>query len=116
MIKCDLKKEGEKKRALIINSNFNFFFWLQKVYLILGLLVTVAYAEKKINLEDIERDNLRAENKAKNENIQTDETKYAVQSNQQQYQIPNQYSTLDSNSESYIHPQGFQDVKYSVRY
>ncbi|XP_050454834.1 uncharacterized protein LOC126853277 isoform X1 [Cataglyphis hispanica] len=87
---------------------------MMKVYLILGLLVTVAYAEKKINLEDIERDNLRAENKAKNENIQTDETKYAVQPNQQQYQISNQYSTLDSNSESYNHPQGFQDVKYSL--
>ncbi|XP_011261583.1 uncharacterized protein LOC105254524 isoform X1 [Camponotus floridanus] len=85
-----------------------------KVYLILGLLVTVACAEKKINLEDIERDNLKAENKAKNENIQTDETKYAVQSNQQQYQIPNQYSTLDSNSELYIQPQRLQDVKYSL--
>ncbi|XP_072742976.1 uncharacterized protein [Anoplolepis gracilipes] len=84
-----------------------------KVYLILGLLVTVAYAEKKINLEDIERDNLRAENKAKNDNIQTDETKYAVQPNQQ-YQISNQYSTLDSNSESYIYPQRYQDVKYSL--
>ncbi|XP_070148899.1 uncharacterized protein [Polyergus mexicanus] len=87
---------------------------MMKVYLILGLLVTITCTAEKINLEDIERDNLRAENKVKNENIQTDETKYAVQPNQQQYQIPNQYSTLDSNSESYIHPQGFQDVKYNL--
>ncbi|XP_029157351.1 uncharacterized protein LOC114929764 isoform X2 [Nylanderia fulva] len=82
-----------------------------KVYLILGLLVTTACAEKKINLEDIERDNLKAENKVKNENIQTDETKYAAQPNQQQYQIPNQYTTLNSNSDPYIYP---QDVKYSL--
>lgn len=99
----------------MIDSNFNFLFRLQKVYLILGLLVTAAYAEKKINLEDIERDNLRAEGKVKTESIQTDETKYNANPNQQQYQIPGQYSTLD-HSELYIPPQQLQDIKYSVRY
>ncbi|XP_011639200.1 probable basic-leucine zipper transcription factor I isoform X2 [Pogonomyrmex barbatus] len=83
-----------------------------KIYLILGLLLTAVCAEKKINLEDIERDNLRAEGKAKVESIQTDETKYAIKSNQQQYQIPNQYSTL-GNSEPYIPPQQLQDIKYT---
>jgi len=105
-------KEQNKR---MIDSNFNFLFRLQKVYLILGLLVTATYAEKKINLEDIERDNLRAEGKTKTESIQTDETKYTAKPNQQQYQIPSQYNTLD-HSELYNPPQQLQDVKYSVRY
>lgn len=101
----------------MIDSNFNFHLRLQKVYLILGLLVTAACAEKKINLEDIERDTLRAENKAKVETIRTDETKYAVKSNvNQQYQIPNQYNTLGGPPDAYIPPQQLQDVKYSVRH
>lgn len=103
----------------MIDGDFNFLFRLQKVYLILGLLVTAACAEKKINLEDIERDNLRAENKAKTESIQTDETKYSVKPNvnQQQYQIPSQYNTFGGHPDggSYISSQQFQDVKYSVR-
>lgn len=103
----------------MIDGNLNFLFRLQKVYLILGLLVTAACAEKKINLEDIERDNLRAENKAKAGNVQTDETNYSVKPNvnQQQYQIPSQYNTLSGHLDggSYISPQQYQDVKYSVR-
>lgn len=98
----------------MIDSNFNFLFQLQKVYLILGLLVTAVCAEKKINLEDIERDNLRAEGKPKLESIQTDETKYTANHNQQQYQIPSQYNTL-SHSELYVPPQRLQDIKYNVR-
>ncbi|XP_011694460.1 PREDICTED: uncharacterized protein LOC105453884 isoform X2 [Wasmannia auropunctata] len=83
-----------------------------KVYLILGLLVTAACAEKKINLEDIERDTLKAEGKTKAESIQTDETKYNANPNQQQYQIPSQYNTL-GHPELYIPPQRLQDIKYS---
>lgn len=98
----------------MIDSNFNFLSRLQKVYLILGLLVTAACAEKKINLEDIERDNLKAEGKTKVESFQTDETKY-IKPNQQQYQIPSQYNTL-GNPELYAPPQRLQDIKYSVRY
>lgn len=109
---------------MMINGNFNFLFRLQRVCLILGLLVTAACAEKKINLEDIERDNLRAEGNAKAENIQTDETKYSVNKpsvNQQQYshetyQIPSQYNTLGGLPETFLPPQQLQDVKYSVRY
>ncbi|XP_012226771.2 putative mediator of RNA polymerase II transcription subunit 12 isoform X1 [Linepithema humile] len=99
----------------MINSNFNFLLRLQKVCLILGLLVTAACAEKKINLEDIERDTLRAENKAKVETIRTDETKYAVKPNvnHQQYQIPSQYNILGGHSDAYISPQQLQDIKYS---
>ncbi|XP_028051066.2 uncharacterized protein LOC105838808 isoform X2 [Monomorium pharaonis] len=97
----------------MIDSNFNFLFRLQKVYLILGLLVTAACAEKKINLEDIERDNLKAEGKAKTENIQTDETAYTGKPNQQQYQIPSQYNTLGQ-PDLYIPPQRLQDIKYNV--
>jgi hypothetical protein len=101
----------------MINSDFNFLFRLQKVYLILALLVTAACGEKKINLEDIERDNLRAEKKAKAEIIRTEETKYAVKPNvnHQQYQIPSQYNILDGYSDAYSPPQQLQDVKYSVR-
>ncbi|XP_011874262.1 PREDICTED: RNA polymerase II degradation factor 1-like [Vollenhovia emeryi] len=96
----------------MIDSNFNFLSRLQKVYLILGLLVAATCAEKKINLEDIERDNLRAEGKTKPESIQTDETKYIAKPNQQQYQIPSQYNTL-SHPELYAPPQQLQDIKYS---
>ncbi|KAL0114777.1 hypothetical protein PUN28_011824 [Cardiocondyla obscurior] len=83
-----------------------------KVYLILGLLLTAACAEKKINLEDIERDNLRSEGKTKIESIQTDETKYTAKPNQQQYQLSSQYNTL-GHSEQYVPPQRHQDIKYS---
>lgn len=102
---------------IVIDGNFNFLFRLQKVYLILGLLVTISCAERKINLEDIERDNLRAESKAKAENIQTEETKYPIKpdTNQQQYRILNQYNTLGGRPESYIPSQQLQDVKYGVR-
>jgi hypothetical protein len=101
----------------MIDRDFNFHPRLQKIHLILGLLLAAAYAEKKINLEDIERDNLRSENKAKTESIQTDETKYAAKPNvyQQQYQIPSQYNGLDTQSESYISAQPLQNIKYSVR-
>jgi len=99
----------------MIDSNFNFPFQLQKVYLILGLLVTATCAEKKINLEDIERDTLKAEGKTKTESIQTDETKYTAKPNQQQYQISSQYNTLGQ-PELYVPPQRLQDIKYSVRY
>jgi len=78
----------------------------------LGLLLTAACAEKKINLDDIERDNLRAEGKTKTESIQTDETKYTAKPNQQQYQLSSQYNTL-GNSDLYITPQRHQDIKYS---
>ncbi|XP_018396185.1 PREDICTED: uncharacterized protein LOC108774545 isoform X2 [Cyphomyrmex costatus] len=83
-----------------------------KVYLILGLLVTATYAEKKINLEDIERDTLKAEGKTKAESIQTDETKYIAKPNQQQYQIPSQYNAL-GHPELYIPPQRHQNIKYN---
>lgn len=84
----------------------------------MGLLVTAAYAEKKINLDDIERDNLRAESKPKTEKIQT-ETKYSKPDPyQSQYQINNGYNTISysgSNLESSIPAQQLQDLKYSVR-
>lgn len=110
-----LKKSIKDQSRRMIDSNFNFLFRLQKVYLILGLLVTATCAEKKINLEDIERDTLKAEGKTKVESIQTDETKYIAKPNQQQYQIPSQYNTLGQ-SELYVPPQRLQDIKYSVRY
>lgn len=106
---------GDELKKQDIDSNFNFLFQLQKIYLILGLLVTAVCAEKKINLEDIERDNLRAEGKPKpGESTQTDETKYTANPNQQQYQVQNQYNTLSS--ELYVPPPRLQDIKYNVRY
>jgi len=84
----------------------------------MSLLLAAAYAEKKINLEDIEKDNLRSENKVKTESFRTEETKYAAKPNiyQQQYQIPSQYNGLDTQSESYISAQPLQNIKYSVSY
>ncbi|XP_014606484.1 PREDICTED: putative mediator of RNA polymerase II transcription subunit 12 [Polistes canadensis] len=53
-----------------------------KLYTILYVLFVVANGEKKINLEDIERDNLKAESRSK-----SDDTKYSYKSeiNQQHY-------------------------------
>lgn len=82
----------------------------------MGLLVAAAYAEKKINLEDIEKDNLRAEGKAKVESIRTDETKYTIKPNIYQQQYQSQYSGLDAHSQPYVPGQQLQNLKYSVRY
>ncbi|CAD1480395.1 unnamed protein product, partial [Heterotrigona itama] len=64
-----------------------------KIYLILGLLCMGANGEKKINLDDIERDNLRAEGISKSGITQFEGSKYLTKPviGQQQYQIPNQY-------------------------
>ncbi|XP_015173884.1 PREDICTED: adenylate cyclase, terminal-differentiation specific-like isoform X2 [Polistes dominula] len=54
-----------------------------KIYTLLFLLFVVANGEKKINLEDIERDNLKAESRSK-----SDDNKYSYKPeiNQQHYQ------------------------------
>ncbi|XP_026669971.1 uncharacterized protein LOC108625454 [Ceratina calcarata] len=62
-----------------------------KFYLTLCLLWLGVNAEKKINLEDIERDNLRAEGLSKSGNSRVEETKYLTKEIGQQYQISNQY-------------------------
>ncbi|XP_043510829.1 uncharacterized protein LOC122529104 [Frieseomelitta varia] len=64
-----------------------------KIYLILGLLCMGVTGEQKINLDDIERDNLRVEGISKSGISQSEGSKYLAKPviGQQQYQIPNQY-------------------------
>ncbi|CAK9806542.1 hypothetical protein ANTPLA_LOCUS4927 [Anthophora plagiata] len=65
----------------------------------MGLLYIGVNGEKKINLEDIERDNLRTEGVPK-------EQKYLTKSEigQQQYQIPNQYHGPPNSQVTYVTP------------
>ncbi|XP_017799446.1 PREDICTED: uncharacterized protein LOC108580246 [Habropoda laboriosa] len=72
---------------------------IKKLCLILGLLYIGVNGEKKINLEDIERDNLRTD-------VIPKEQKYLTKSEigQQQYQIPNQYHGPPSPQVTYVTP------------
>ncbi|XP_043288658.1 uncharacterized protein [Venturia canescens] len=89
-----------------------------KFAVILGLFFAVAFAEKKIDLEDIERDNLRAESKSDTENINSQDSSYSVPSTkpdktESKYQQgTRQYQNNDDVS-SYVTPQQLQD-KYSM--
>ena len=76
--------------------------------------------EKKINLDDIERDNLRAEGISKSGITQSEGSKYLTKPviGQQQYQIPNQYRgpppplpPPSSSSVTYVTPPPVQNVK-----
>nr|XP_012150187.1 PREDICTED: uncharacterized protein LOC100875777 isoform X1 [Megachile rotundata]XP_012150190.1 PREDICTED: uncharacterized protein LOC100875777 isoform X2 [Megachile rotundata] len=77
-----------------------------KLYVILGLLCVGVHGEKKINLEDIERDNLRAEGKSG----RPEESKYSNSEIGQQYQ-PNQYSGPNSQV-TYVTPPAVQPETY----
>ncbi|KAK9299011.1 hypothetical protein QLX08_007840 [Tetragonisca angustula] len=89
-----------------------------KIYLILGLLCMGVNGEKKINLDDIERDNLRVEGISKSGISQPEGSKYLAKPviGQQQYQIPNQYrgpppppSPPASSSVTYVTPPPVQN-------
>lgn len=76
--------------------------------------------EKKINLDDIERDNLRVEGISKSGISRPEGSKYLAKPaiGQQQYQIPNQYrgpppppSPPASSSVTYVTPPPVQNVK-----
>ncbi|XP_015593180.1 uncharacterized protein LOC107266813 isoform X2 [Cephus cinctus] len=90
-----------------------------RIYIIACLLCAVAFAEKKINLDDIERDNLRSEGKVENETIQPQETKYSVKpevNRQQEYQQKgNQYETVNNQATGYTGVQQTSDIKYTVK-
>ena len=72
--------------------------------------------EKKIDLNDIERDNLRAESKSDTQETETDESSYGSTSkpevNQAEYpQEPHQY---EQPPQQYQRPQQYQNVEVCV--
>nr|XP_033339214.1 paternally-expressed gene 3 protein-like isoform X1 [Megalopta genalis] len=90
-----------------------------RLYLILGLLFAAASAEKKINLEDIERDNLRAEGISKSGVARPEATNYLTKPeiSQQQYQLPGQYNRPPNAPVAYAAPPSGQNVKrYDLQY
>lgn len=88
-----------------------FSFIFQKFYLVLGLLCIGVKGENKINLEDIERDNLRVEGISKSGIARVEEAKYPTKPEigQQQYQIP--YRGPTSAPVAYVTPSSAQNVK-----
>ncbi|XP_012278402.1 uncharacterized protein LOC105698601 [Orussus abietinus] len=87
----------------------------------------VALAEKKINLEDIERDNLRAESKSKVEDAQSEEryqeklevAQHRYQPLQGQLQQSDQASTFAASHQPQpvkytVHPEEYSGIKYSA--
>ncbi|CAL7939858.1 unnamed protein product [Xylocopa violacea] len=83
-------------------------FMLQKLYLILALACLAANGEKRINLEDIERDNLRAEGISKSGNTRPE---YLTKSDigPQQFHAPNQYHGPTSPPVTYVTPSPSQN-------
>lgn len=80
-----------------------------KFYLVLGLLFIGVKGENKINLEDIERDNLRVEGISKSGIARVEETKYPTKPEigQQQYQIS--YRGPTSAPVAYVTPPSVQN-------
>lgn len=70
------------------------------------------HCEKKINLEDIERDNLRAEDVSKLGNTRSEEAKYSTKPEigQQQYQIQNQYNGPPNSQVAYVTPSSVREI------
>ncbi|XP_034183065.1 uncharacterized protein LOC117605611 isoform X2 [Osmia lignaria lignaria] len=85
-----------------------------KLFLILGLLCVGIHGEKKINLEDIERDNLRAEDVSQPGNTRSEEPKYSPKPEigQQQYQIQNQYNGPPNSQVAYVTPSSVPSETY----
>lgn len=76
-------------------------------------LFVATNGEKKINLEDIERDNLRVDGISKSGIGRPDETKYLSKPEigQQQYQIPNRYNRPIGSPVTYVTLPPSQNVK-----
>ncbi|XP_076173379.1 uncharacterized protein LOC143149696 [Ptiloglossa arizonensis] len=97
------------KSWLVVNETFpqvrsSRFSILQKLYFVLVALFVATNGEKKINLEDIERDNLRVDGISKSGIGRPDETKYLSKPEigQQQYQIPNRYNRPIGSPVTYV--------------
>ncbi|XP_068976032.1 uncharacterized protein [Bombus flavifrons] len=91
---------------------------MRKFYLMLGLLCIGANGEKKINLEDIERDNLKVEGISKSGITRTEQSKFLTKPefSQQHYQVPNQYhGPPTSSSVTYVTPPPVQNVKQTLQ-
>ncbi|XP_015439477.1 PREDICTED: uncharacterized protein LOC107194372 [Dufourea novaeangliae] len=75
-----------------------------KLYVLLGLLFVGINGEKKVNLADIERDNLRSEGISKSGVARPEGTKYLTKPeyNQQQYQLPSQYNRPINTPNAYV--------------
>ncbi|XP_076283582.1 uncharacterized protein LOC143210542 isoform X2 [Lasioglossum baleicum] len=84
-----------------------------RLYLILGLLYVCVNAEKKINLEDIEKDNLRAEGISKSGVARPEGTNYLTKPeiSQQQYQLLSQYNRPPNAPVAYITPPAGQNIQ-----
>ncbi|XP_076659394.1 uncharacterized protein LOC143362817 isoform X2 [Halictus rubicundus] len=84
-----------------------------RLYLILGLLFVCVNAEKKINLEDIERDNLRAEGISKSGVARPEGTNYLTKPeiSQQQYQLSSQYNRPPNAPVAYVTPPAGQNIQ-----
>ncbi|XP_046624323.1 adhesive plaque matrix protein-like [Neodiprion virginianus] len=80
-----------------------------KSYAILALCFAVALGEKKINLEDIERDNLKSEEQSEEENVRPNQLKYnsANPESNAQYQYQSEVRSVGS--------QPSHEIKYLVQ-
>lgn len=69
---------------------------------------------EKVNLDDIERDNLRAEGIAKTGHARPEGTKFLTKPTigQQEYHVPNQYSGPTNSPVAYATPPTSQNVKH----
>ncbi|KAG7197250.1 hypothetical protein KM043_018373 [Ampulex compressa] len=87
-----------------------------KFYVILGVLLIGVHAEKKINLDDIERDNLRAESNSKSSALQEAEAKYLAkpETNQQYQHESDRYKGSTDQSTAYVPPSQTKNVKYNI--
>ncbi|XP_076621677.1 uncharacterized protein LOC143342079 [Colletes latitarsis] len=99
------------ERGSAIQQNLSDVDRRQKLYFVLGVLFVGINGEKKINLEDIERDNLRVE-ASKSGIGRSEETKYITKPevSQQQYQIPSQYNRPTSSPVTYVTPPANQNI------
>ncbi|XP_046749632.1 adhesive plaque matrix protein-like [Diprion similis] len=80
-----------------------------KSYAILALCFAVALGEKKINLEDIERDNLKSEEQSEEENVRPNQLKYNSENPESKAQY--QYQTEARSAGS----QPSHEIKYLVQ-
>ena len=98
-----------------------FYFFLQSLQIyILCLIFSLAFSDKKVNLEDIERDNLRSEvevGKKSPESFRAEETKYSLKPevNQHQYHVQtNQPQELSNQVRDYSDLKSYKELKYTV--
>ena len=89
---------------------FHYHLFFQKRYILISLLFVTVLGEKKINLEDIERDNVHEETKSSDD---VADNRYNVKSEVDQYQgSTNLFGA--KNTQTYKDLQSITDPKYAV--